>query len=58
MEEYMNILYIIQLFQTPTCIVLSITILVLVSGFVLKNLHIKCKKFEINTKSKKKKHKK
>ena len=54
----MNILYIIQLFQTPTCIVLSITILVLVSGFVLKNLHIKCKKFEINTKSKKKKHKK
>ena len=54
----MNISSIIQLFQTPTCIVLSITTLVLASGFVLKNLHIKYKDFEFNAKSKKKKHKK
>ena len=54
----MNISSIIQLFQTPTCVILSITILVLVSGFVLKNLHIKGKYFEFNAKSKKKKHKK
>lgn len=54
----MDISSIVQLFQTPTCILLSITILVLASGYVLKNLHIKCKDFEINAKSKKKKHKK
>ena len=54
----MNITSIIQLFQTPTCIVFSITFLVLASGFVLKNLHIKYKDFEFNAKSKKKKHKK
>lgn len=54
----MNITSIIQLFQTPTCVILALVILVLVSGFVLRNLHIKYKDFEINTKSKKKKHKK
>lgn len=57
-EEPMDISSIIQLFETPTCIILALVILVLVSGFVLKNLHIKCKDFEINAKSKKKKHKK
>ncbi len=54
----MNISSIIQLFQTPTCVILALVILVLVCGFVLSNLHIKCKNFEINAKSKKKKHKK
>lgn len=54
----MDISSIVQLFQIPTCILLSITILVLASGFVLKNLHIKYKDFQINAKSKKKKHKK
>ncbi len=54
----MNIMSIIQLFQTPTCIILALVILVLASGFVLKNLHIKYNDFEINAKSKKKKHKK
>ena len=54
----MNISSIIQLFQTPTCIVLSVTILVLVIGIALKNLHIKCKDFEFKATSKKKEHKK
>jgi len=55
-EAPMNISSIIQLFQTPTCVILALVILVLVSGFVLSNLHIKCKHFEIKAKSKKKKH--
>lgn len=54
----MNISPIIQLFQTPACTILSVTILVLASGFVLKNIHIKCKGFKLSAKSKKKKHKK
>lgn len=54
----MNISFIIQLFQTPTCVILSLSILVLISGFVLRNLHVKYKDFEINTKSKKSKKKK
>ncbi len=52
-EAPMNISSIIQLFQTPTCLVLAVTLLVLACGFVLKNLHIKCNHFEINAKSKK-----
>lgn len=54
----MNISSIIQLFQTPTCVILALVMLVLVSGFVLKNLYIEYKDLKIKTKSKKKKHKK
>lgn len=55
----MNYSFIVQLFQTPTCIILSLAILVLVCNFVSKDLHISSKYFELNTKSKKKKkHKK
>lgn len=57
-EVPMNISPIIQLLQTPTCVILALTILVLVSGFVLKNLYIEYKDLKIKTKSKKKKHKK
>lgn len=51
-------IFIIDILQTPTCIILSIAVLVLVSGFTLKNLHIKYRDFEISTNTKKKKHKK
>ena len=49
--------YFIQILQTPVCVILSLILLVLACGFVLKELHIKHKEFEINVKSKKKQKK-
>ncbi len=55
----MNIFsFIIQLFHTPACILLSLTILVKVCGTVFSNLHISSKDITIAADSKEKKHKK
>lgn len=53
---------IVQLFQTPTCIIIALTILVFTCSFVCKDLHISSKdggiEITVNSKKKKKKHKK
>lgn len=53
----MNISSVIELFQTPTCIILAFAFLVLICGFVFNNLHISSKNLEIDAKTKKKKKK-
>lgn len=53
----MSISTIIELFQTPTCFVISFTFPVLACGFVLKDLHISHRDIEIDAKSKKNKKK-